>query len=88
MDFTIIERAGITQAQFGELVGVTRFTVNTWVKKKFQPRPGIRARAAATLQALDRAVNQGLLPVPKSDHDAKVKEALRKVAATVEAAEG
>lgn len=88
MDFTIIERAGITQAQFGELVGVTRFTVNTWVKKKFQPRPGVRPRTVAVLQALDHAIAQGVLPVPKVDRDERVKEALKKVVASIESTEG
>lgn len=88
MDFTIIERAGITQAQFGELIGVSRITVNTWVNKKFQPRTGLRGRVATAVKALEDAVDVGLLPVPPSDHDARVKEALQEVAAAVKASEG
>lgn len=88
MDFTVIERAGITQAQFGELVGVSRVTVNTWVKKKFQPRAGLRARVALAIRALNHAVRHGYLPVPESDHEERVKAALKKVADTVQAAEG
>ena len=87
MDFSIIERAGITQQQFGKLVGVSRITVNTWARGKYKPRPDIRARVAKACKVLTAAVDAGHLPVIPLAHTARVETHLAdifKQATTVE----
>jgi len=76
MDFSIIERAGLTQLQFGKLVGVSRVTVNTWVKGRFKPRSDLRARVAKATRLLDAAIIAGQLPVPAIAHSTRVEHRL------------
>lgn len=80
MDFTVIERAGITQQQFADLVGVSRVTVYTWLHNRFKPRPAMRARVERALQLLSSAINSQQLPVPHVDHRAYVEARLSKIA--------
>lgn len=84
MDFSIIERAGLTQTQYAELVGVTRVTVNFWVRAKVRPRDIVRSRIALANAALEKAVEAGELPVPADAHASLVKAAIAKVKTSIE----
>lgn len=63
MNFDIIPKAHLTQLQFADLVGVSRVTVNTWVKGKFSPRSNLRDRVLRALDLIAKAVDAGKLPV-------------------------
>lgn len=66
MNFAVIAEAGITQAQFGALVGVTRVTVNTWVTGKFGPRPAARDRVLKALGLIAAAIAAHTLPAKEA----------------------
>lgn len=76
MDFSLIDRAGVSQGQFAQLVGVSRITVNTWVKARFKPRGSIRVRVIKLLSLLEAAITDGRLPVPVSDRRAETEAVL------------
>jgi DNA-binding XRE family transcriptional regulator len=79
MDFTIITKAGLTQQEFGALVGVSRVTTNTWVRGKMEPHRFIKAQVAAVLRALQKAVKGGDLPlmnVAAKQRAARITDAL------------
>lgn len=79
MDFNVIRQAGITQLQFGALVGVSRLTVSTWVHGYAKPRAALRPRVAKIVAALDTAVRRGELPLEEPDRDARLRELLERV---------
>lgn len=63
MDFGVIDKAGLTQAQFATLVDVSRVTVNTWVKGHYRPGNAVRGRVSRALDLLKQAVADGKLPI-------------------------
>lgn len=83
MDFNIIKTAGLNQAQFASLVGVSRVTVNTWIRGHFAPRAAIRHRVRTVLAAIAAAVERGLLPVPRTNRNEEIKRRLSEIEATV-----
>lgn len=88
MDFSIIDRGGVTQGQFAKLVGVSRITVNTWVKGHFQPRPTIRHRVAQALKLIAKAIESGKLPavaVRRTEATDRVLDRIRAAVDTLEA---
>lgn len=82
MDFTLIDKAGITQAEFAEMIGITRTTVNMWVKGKMRPNRYIRGFVGAVLASMEAAVQAGELPltgkVPKHERAKKLSEVLNR----------
>ena len=64
MDFTPIKRAGLKQIEFAALVGVSRPTVNLWVRGKMHPNRYIQKHVKDTLAAVQAAVKNGDLPLP------------------------
>lgn len=84
MDFAVIEQAGISQGQFASLVGVSRITVNTWVRGRFSPRPDIARRAGKVLDLVLSAVQSGRLPVPVVDHRSATDQELQRIRAALE----
>ena len=84
MDFTIVQRAGMTQLEFSALAGVSRVTTNMWCRGKMSPHKYIRARIAALLHALESAVADAQLPIeegiPKAERVARIKERVRTAA--------
>lgn len=76
MDFTIIDRAGVTQEEFAEIAGVSRITVNTWAKGHHAPSAASRLRVSPLLAALQAAITAGALPVPVMDRRAAVTQVL------------
>lgn len=85
--FDVIEQAGISQGQFAALVGVSRVTVNTWVRGKFSPRPDLKRRVAAILRLVGAAVQAGRLPVPIVDHRKATEVELQRIRAMLETQE-
>lgn len=63
IDFSILEKAGISQAEFADLCGVSRVTVNLWVKGKMQPHRYLRHTVARVTEDIQVALDAGRLPV-------------------------
>lgn len=61
LDFSVIERAGLTQSEFAKLVNVTRVTVNHWVNGG-TPSNFLKRVVAGYLGDLQDAVDKGILP--------------------------
>lgn len=59
-----LKNAGLTQVELAELFGVSRITINAWLKGRFNPHPLHRDRVNALTQRIERAVSQGHLPLP------------------------
>lgn len=78
MDYSLIEKAGMTQAEFAELVGVTRTTVNHWVRGKMNPNRYLKAHVSSIMEGIAAAVTAGELPlsgkVPKHERGTKLSE--------------
>jgi transcriptional regulator with XRE-family HTH domain len=86
MDFTIIERAGLRQDQFGDLVGASRVTVNLWVNGKFKPRTTKRGKVAQVIKALETAVADGRLPI-KDRREEELDAILKQIAENLQPVE-
>lgn len=78
MDFTVIERAGLTQAQVGLLVGVSRVTINLWSKGKKPVSEKQTPKLHRLLTALQRAVDAGDLPPVHKNNAGEIKAAVLK----------
>lgn len=83
MNFALIAEAGITQAQFGALVGVTRVTVNTWVTGKFGPRLAVRSRVHKALELIADAIAAHTLPATEVAAGAATEAHLSALAKTL-----
>lgn len=81
MDFSIIDRAGVTQGQFASLVGVSRVTVNTWVNGRFHPRGHARDTVIRLVKLLHEAHEAGTLPVQVVDKRQATEAALKDISA-------
>lgn len=89
LDFTIVTRAGLTQKEFALLSGVSRVTVNLWVRGKMSPHRFIKARTAKVISTLDEAIAQGALPLPATveppDRGRAIKQAFKQAYAVATA---
>ena len=63
LDFSVIERAGLTQGEFADLIGVTRVTVNLWVNGG-TPSPYLTRVCDGMLNRLQEAIDAEYLPAP------------------------
>lgn len=79
MDFSAIERGKLTQKEFGILCGVSRVTVNLWVRNKMQPHRYIRQDVERTISLLNQAIDQGQLPLAHALTPDQRVEALREM---------
>lgn len=61
MDFSAIERAGLTQQEFASLVNVTRVTVNHWVNGG-TPTNFLKKVVRIYLEDLELSIRKGWLP--------------------------
>jgi transcriptional regulator with XRE-family HTH domain len=89
MDFSIIERAGLTQKEFADLGEVSRVTVNLWTSGKMNPHRYIKGGISELLGILNVAVDKGALPLGNDVPRPKRAEHLGKIVAdarTVQAA--
>lgn len=64
MDFEVINRAGLKQAHFAKIIGVSRVTVCKWMTGKVSPHLLHARRIEQLLAALELAVEDGDLPLP------------------------
>lgn len=81
MDFGLIDKAGLTQAEFGQLCGgVSRTTVSLWKTGRFRPHRFIEDKVAGALAAISAALDRGLLPLkpftPASKRAQLIEQAL------------
>jgi transcriptional regulator with XRE-family HTH domain len=83
MDFTIIKAAGLHQEHFAGLVGVSRVTVNTWVKGHYAPKAALRFRVRNALRALNTAIERGVLPVQETNKEEEIQRRLKELEADV-----
>ena len=85
-DFTIVARAGLTQKEFATLTGVSRATVNMWVRGKMKPHRYLKTKAARVVSALEKAIVDATLPLPKGkteDREGSLKHAFAQAYRTV-----
>lgn len=61
-DFSLVERAGLTQSEFAALVGANRISVNHWINKRRTPSRHIMPRIRKALALIERAVEADKLP--------------------------
>lgn len=73
LNYDTIADAGLTQSEFAELCGVSRVTVNLWIKGKMNPHRFVRDRVAEVLDQIREAHTKGSLPVAKSRGAARKK---------------
>ena len=80
MDFSLIERAGLTQSEFAQLCGVTRVTTNLWATGKMNPHRYISSKVASILRAIETAIQNEKLPiatnVTKTDRQTAIDTAI------------
>lgn len=62
LDFSVIERAGISKTELATITGVSRTSVQNWTKKSATPSVFVARVIGQTLADLQRAVDQNLLP--------------------------
>jgi len=86
LDFTVIERAGLTQQEFATAADVSRITTNKWVVGKMNPHRYIRHRITELLDVLESAVEDHRLPLPLGMPKHKRHAAIRAVISTAQAA--
>jgi len=65
LDYSILQAAGITQTDFAELCGVSRVTVNLWVKGKMRPHRYLREQVEVVLDQLQSALAKKRLPITR-----------------------
>lgn len=70
MDYSIVARAGITTAEFAQLVGVSRVMAWKYIKNGIEPRNrakglNVRQRVIVSLLVLTKLVEKGALPKPE-----------------------
>jgi hypothetical protein len=65
LDFSIVKRAGIATAHFARLCGVSRVSAHLYLTNKAQPRGLYREVVARRLALIQRALDKGILPLPK-----------------------
>lgn len=86
LDFTVIERADLTQQEFAAVAGVSRVTTNKWVMGKMSPHMYIRDRITGLLDVLENAIGDNLLPLPSGMPKHKRPAAIRAAISTAQAA--
>lgn len=61
LNFGVLQEAGITQTEFADLLGVTRITVNAWVRGG-TPTGYLIPAVTQLLANIQQAVDSGLFP--------------------------
>jgi DNA-binding XRE family transcriptional regulator len=79
LDFSVIERAGLTQQEFADAADVSRVTTNKWVVGKMNPHRYIKRRITVLLGVLELAIEDDRLPLPHGMPKHKRPEAIRAV---------
>jgi transcriptional regulator with XRE-family HTH domain len=63
MKFGLIARAGISQSLFASMCGVSRATVNSWVRGRAVPHSLHVGRVDGVLTSVENALGSGGLPL-------------------------
>lgn len=69
MDFEIVTRAGLSQSEFGQLIGVSRLTAHNYMTGKTEPHKMIQGRVTKVVDLLTKLVVRGTLPTTISPRD-------------------
>lgn len=96
MDFSVVREAGLTDAELGEIVGVSRVMAWKYRTGKAAPRDGVYngvdlyARCDVTLKVLRALVKKGQLPkselvVPRGTVDPGIEARRRVVISKIQA---
>lgn len=59
-----LKKTGLTQVELAELFGVSRITVNAWLRGRFNPHPLHKDKIHQLTEKLESAVAEGRLPLP------------------------
>lgn len=62
VDLSVVLKAGLTQVEVADVLGVSRVTLNMWVRGKMRPHRLHVKDVEARLALLRRAVEQNLIP--------------------------
>ncbi len=84
LDFTVIDRAGLTQQEFADAAEVSRVTTNKWVMGKMAPHRYIKERITELLGVLENAIEEERLPLPSGMPKHKRPAAIRAVISTLQ----
>jgi DNA-binding XRE family transcriptional regulator len=80
MDYRLLIKAGVSQGEFGKLVGVSRQTINHWIHGTAEPHPVVRDRLEDLLKRITEAIDADVLPlqitVPRRDRVDKLRKVL------------
>lgn len=63
-DFTILQTARLRTVDVAKLINVSRVTVSMWMNGHAQPHSLLHDRVRKFLDAVKKAMQAGLLPVP------------------------
>jgi transcriptional regulator with XRE-family HTH domain len=64
LDFSLIEKAGLSQGEFADLCNVSRITVNLWVNGRMKPHRYLHAGVKQALEEVQTAIDEKRLPIP------------------------
>lgn len=65
LDFSLVKKAGIATSHFARFCGVSRVSANLYLTNKVQPRGLYRRQVGQALALIQRALEKGLLPLPR-----------------------
>lgn len=70
LDFSFAKTAKLTQSELAEVLGVSRVTVNLWIKGKSKPHRLHAGDIRKRLTALKAAIESGNIPASKTERSA------------------
>ena len=85
MDYSVIDKAGLTQAQFASLIGTSRSVANPWINQKQKPGRFYAPIVDRALALLKVAVRRRELPIDESHTQRMLQQRLDQIAADLRA---
>lgn len=76
MNIETLLNTGLTQAELGRVFGVSRITINAWMRGRFAPHRLHREHIKAQGEKLAQALAAGKLPIPGSVPKSRRPEAI------------
>lgn len=78
MDYSVIERAGLSPTEVARIVGISRVMMWRYITKGIAPRAAkVKNRMAVTLFVLGKLVDKGALPKPELAYTTRPSDELR-----------
>jgi transcriptional regulator with XRE-family HTH domain len=74
-----LKRSGISQSEFGYIVGVSRIMVNRYARGHSKPNQDRVARVELALKVINQLVDHGKLPLPEWDGVERRMKAIKKL---------